>query len=246
MSDGPEDSGQKWTAGQAQSYLQLNGGFVDGRPLWHPDILFQIDMRAEEHFFLMPDGITGRTALMKAQPFDAVGQTPERVFEKLGFLCDESDGTIELHTARELHELRATLSPGSDVVESKNLWRAGEGWENFRSLVGTVRGFTNALALTDGSDFGRASEDKQIKVFMRGMAKMSGLLLADAPEGERGADAPQKTTAPSRVGEGLGAVVIEELPRVLTKVLGSALAGLVGNDHTVAAFVHAAGLMEGL
>lgn len=180
----------RWTAQQAQQYLMLNGGVVDGKALWNPEILFEIDTRADEHLFLMEDGIVGRGALMAAHPFGSVGQTPERVFDKLGFLCDERDETLELHTALDLMHMREKITEHQTVIESKSLWRAGEGWSNFKNLVGTIRGFSSALALTDGNPFDRTSEDKQIRVFMKGMAKMTGLLLTDGSEAD---EAPPKT-----------------------------------------------------
>jgi hypothetical protein len=178
------EESDRWTAQQAQQYLMLNGGVVDGKALWNPEILFEIDTRADEHLFLMEDGIVGRGALMAAHPFGSVGQTPERVFDKLGFLCDERDETLELHTALDLMHMRDKIAENQTVIESKSLWRAGEGWSNFKNLVGTIRGFSSALALTDGNPFDRTSEDKQIRVFMKGMAKMTGLLLTDGSEAD--------------------------------------------------------------
>lgn len=175
------NDGKRWDAATARGFLQVNCGNVDGVPTYIPEVMEMVDANAEEDFYLLPGGLVGRKELIQRFPFASIGTTPERVFDRLGF-CSTADCGLEMHPVQFLKGRREIWT------ESDHLWRAGDGWEDFRALVRTVRGFSSVLALGD------IDEDTRIRGVMLGMRQMTLALTDAAPAPEPIAPAP---TAPA-------------------------------------------------
>jgi len=190
MTTPPERAGEKrsfeddeWSAEMADDFLRRNGGENDSDVVPIPEVMFVIEQKAEENFFLLEGGVAGRRALMRRFPFDAIGTTPEAVFDRVGFFID-TDGTFEMHRILDIEELNRQIEASPDLTfrPAKRLRIHGRRWKDFQSMAGTLRAFSSVLSIADASDDWNTpeAEDARIRGVMKGMAAMaSGTLLRD-------------------------------------------------------------------